>query len=83
MELFRVVFWVILPCKRLSTDVSEVRTASIIRDYYGIWLQGLRKAAKKFSQDIRPQRKYLNLKSTEYEIDFKYWSGHGIFGVIS
>jgi hypothetical protein len=27
--MFRVVFWVILPCKRLSTDVSEVRTASI------------------------------------------------------
>jgi hypothetical protein len=23
--MFRVVFWDILPCKRLSTDVSEVR----------------------------------------------------------
>jgi hypothetical protein len=51
--------------------------------YYGIWLQGLRKAAKKFSQDIRPLEKDLNLKSIEYEIDFKYWSGHGIFGVFS
>jgi hypothetical protein len=30
--IFRVVFWDILPYKRLSTDVSEVRTASIIRD---------------------------------------------------
>jgi hypothetical protein len=30
--MYRVVFWDILPCKILSTDVSEVRTASIIRD---------------------------------------------------
>jgi hypothetical protein len=39
--MFRAVFWVVLPCKmivdlflkiKLSTDVSEVRTASIIRD---------------------------------------------------
>jgi hypothetical protein len=27
--MFRVVFWDILPCKRLSTDVSEVRTCSL------------------------------------------------------
>jgi hypothetical protein len=26
--MFRIVFWDVLPCKRLSTDVSEVRTAS-------------------------------------------------------
>jgi hypothetical protein len=31
--MFRIVFWDVLPCKLLSTDVSEVRTASIIRDY--------------------------------------------------
>jgi len=29
---FRIVFWDILPCKKLSTDVSEVRAASIIPD---------------------------------------------------
>jgi hypothetical protein len=29
--LFRFVFWDVLPCKKLSTDVSEVRAASIIR----------------------------------------------------
>jgi hypothetical protein len=29
---FRIVFWDVLPCKILSTDVSEVRAASIIRD---------------------------------------------------
>jgi hypothetical protein len=27
---FRFVFWNVLPCKKLSTDVSEVRAASII-----------------------------------------------------
>jgi hypothetical protein len=32
LMMFRVVFWDILTCKRLSTDVSEVRTASTIRD---------------------------------------------------
>jgi hypothetical protein len=32
--MFRAVFWDILPCKMMSTDVSEVRTASIIRDEY-------------------------------------------------
>jgi hypothetical protein len=30
-KMFRAVFWVILPCKMI-VDVSEVRTASIIRD---------------------------------------------------
>jgi hypothetical protein len=30
--MFRVVFWVILQCKMIVDDVSEVRTASIIRD---------------------------------------------------
>jgi hypothetical protein len=28
--MFRIVFWDVLPCKKLSTDVSEVRAASII-----------------------------------------------------
>jgi hypothetical protein len=30
--MFRAVFWVVQPCKRLSADVSEVRTASIRDD---------------------------------------------------
>jgi hypothetical protein len=30
--MFRVVFWVILPCKMIVNRLSEVRTASIIRD---------------------------------------------------
>jgi hypothetical protein len=30
--MYRVVFWDILPCKMIVDDVSEVRTASIIRD---------------------------------------------------
>jgi hypothetical protein len=30
--MFRVVFWDILPCKRLSTDGSEVRTASLMME---------------------------------------------------
>jgi len=29
---FRIVFWDILPCKIIVDHVSEVRTASIIRD---------------------------------------------------
>jgi hypothetical protein len=29
--MFRIIFWDVLPCKRLSTDVSEVRASSIIR----------------------------------------------------
>jgi hypothetical protein len=29
---FRIVFWDVLPCKKLSTNVSEVRAASIIKD---------------------------------------------------
>jgi hypothetical protein len=29
---FRTVFWDVLPCKKLSTDVSDVRAAFIIRD---------------------------------------------------
>jgi hypothetical protein len=32
---FRFVFWDVLPCKKLSTDVSEVRAASIIRAIVG------------------------------------------------
>jgi hypothetical protein len=32
--MFRVVFWDILPCKMIVTDVSEVRAASIIRDEF-------------------------------------------------
>jgi hypothetical protein len=32
--MFRAVFWVVLPCKMIVTDVSEVRAASIIRDEF-------------------------------------------------
>jgi hypothetical protein len=35
--MFRIVFWDVLPCKWLSTDVSEVRTASIIRDEWSFY----------------------------------------------
>jgi hypothetical protein len=28
---FRFVFWDVLPCKIMSTDVSEVRATSVIR----------------------------------------------------
>jgi hypothetical protein len=33
------VFWDVLPCSQMTTDVSEVRAASIIRATY-IWLHG-------------------------------------------
>jgi hypothetical protein len=48
---FRFVFWVVLPCKILSTDVSEVMTH---RPDDGGWATGVRSpaGAKDFSSNL-------------------------------
>jgi hypothetical protein len=39
---FRIVFWDVLPCKIISTDVSEVRAASIIRGHSSLMMEAAR-----------------------------------------
>jgi hypothetical protein len=39
---FRFAFWDVLPCKKLSTDVSEVRAASIITAIIALMMEAAR-----------------------------------------
>jgi hypothetical protein len=62
--MFRIVFWDVLRCKRLSTDVSEVRTASIIRDDSSLMMEAAR--SSETSVDNHFTRQYIPEDNSEH-----------------